>query len=171
MNREPDKERLLADVLGTEPDAEFSAGVLAQTLRGVRRQRRVRQVRRSGAVLVVLVAAALASSHFLRNNTKPELARLPQPTSYQPTSYQLVTTHPLTPDQLINTQALSPEQQAVSARVAVVQTSPGGFGEIGDDELLSLAAPNVVALVRRGPHEAELVFVSAPTEDSSTRQN
>jgi hypothetical protein len=127
----------------------------------------MRQVRRCGAVLVLLIAAGLASSYFLRSGAKPELARSPQPGAYQ-----LVATQPLTTDQLTSTRSLPPEPKVVStANVAWVQTSPGGFDEIGDDELISLAAPNVVALVRRGPHEAELVFVSAPTEDSSPQQN
>ena len=167
MKQNTDNERLLADLLSSEPDSKFSANVLAETLRGVRRQRRVRQVRRYGVALAALIALALASSHFLRTGAKPELARLPQPSSFQ-----LVVTQPLGSDQFIETQSLSSNQQIAStADVNLIQTSTGGFGEIGDDELISLAAPNVVALVRRGPHEAELVFVSSPTEDSSAQQN
>lgn len=167
MKQNTDNERLLADLLSSEPDSKFSANVLAETLRGVRRQRRVRQVRRYCVALAALVAIALASSHFLRTGAKPGLARLPQPSSFQ-----LVVTQPLGSDQFIETQSLSSNQQIAStADVNLIQTSTGGFGEIGDDELISLAAPNVVALVRRGPHEAELVFVSSPTEDSSAQQN
>jgi hypothetical protein len=167
MSRRTDNERLLADVLAPEPNSEFGANVLAETLQGVRRQRRVRQVRRYGAALALLVAVSLASSHLLRSGAKPKLAQLPKPTSYQ-----LVVTQPLAPGQITGTQLLSPNQQIVStAGVALIQTTAGGFGEIGDDELISLAAPNVVALVRRGPHEAELVFVSSPPEDSSAQQN
>jgi len=162
-----DKERLLADVLNPETNSDFSADVLAETLRGVRRQRRVRQVRRYGAALALLVALSLVSSHFVRSGAKPKLVQLPKSTGYQ-----LVATQPLASGQITGTQLLSPDQQIVSmARVALVQTTTGGFGEIGDDELISLAAPNVVALVRRGPHEAELVFVSSPPEDSSAQQN
>ncbi|HEY9174624.1 MAG TPA: hypothetical protein VI136_20250 [Verrucomicrobiae bacterium] len=40
-----------------------------------------------------------------------------------------------------------------------MSTVLGGYREIGDDALLALAAPRVAALVRRGPHEAELIFV------------
>jgi len=166
MRQPTDKERLLAEVLSTEPDSEFSANVLAETLRGVRRQRRVWQVRRYGAALAVLIVAALASSRFLRSGAKPELAHLPQPANYQP-----VVTLPLTSAQVTESRFFSPDQQVATASVTMIQTTPGGFGEIGDDELLSLAAPNVVALVRRGPHDAELVFVSSPTEDSSGQQN
>jgi hypothetical protein len=33
---------------------------------------------------------------------------------------------------------------------------------VGDAELLELAAPQIVALVRRGPQEMELVFAVPP---------
>ena len=162
MNREPDKERLLADVLGPEPDAEFSAAVLTQTLRGVRRQRRVRQFRRYGVVLAAVVTATVVSTQLLRRPTSPTLAELPKPSSYQ-----LVLTQPLTADQVTETRLFSSDQPVTTASVNLIETDTGGFSEIGDDELISLAAPNVVALVRRGPHEAELVFVASPTEDSA----
>jgi len=166
MKQKTDNERLLADVLSAEPNSEFSANVLAETLGVVRRQRRVRQVRRYGAALATVIAAALVSSHFLQRPTAPSLATAPKPPTYQ-----LIVTQPLTPVQITETRRFSPDQQVPIASVNLIQTATGGFGEIGDDELISLAAPNVVALVRRGPHEAELIFVAAPTEDSSAQQN
>ena len=167
MNQRPDKERLLAEVLSAEPDAEFSANVLTETLRGVRRQRRVRQVRRYGMVLAAVVAVTFVSSQLLRRPAQPTRAELPKPPGCQ-----LVFTQPLIPSQLTETRLFSPDQPVVTTTsVNLVETTTGGFGEIGDDELISLAAPKVVALVRRGPHEAELVFVSSSTEDSSTQQN
>jgi hypothetical protein len=47
--------------------------------------------------------------------------------------------------------------------VHLVQTSQGDgqFREIGDDELLALAEPKPAALVRLGPHTAELVVLNA----------
>jgi hypothetical protein len=166
MNRRTDNEHLLDDVLAPESGSEFGANVLAETLRGVRRQRRGHQVRRVGGALVVLVVA-LTSSHFLRRGVKPELAHAPPPLNYQ-----LVVNQPLTADQTVSTHPLTPEQSVTSTITArLVLTVAGGFGEIGDDELLSLAAPQVVALVRRGPHEAELVFVSSSVENSDSHQN
>jgi hypothetical protein len=167
MKQRTDNERLLADVLDAEADAGFSATVLAETLRGVRQRQSVRQFRRVGGALLVLLALAFVAGHLLRRGVKPELARSPQPTSYQ-----LVISQPLASDQIVSTQPLAPEQRVVSETAAlVVQTTVGGFREVGDDELMAMAAPNVVALVRRGPHEAELVFVSAPLENSDARQN
>jgi hypothetical protein len=158
MKPQTDHERLLAEVLATEADSGFGAGVLAATLRQARQQRRRRQVQRIGGALAALLVVALLSNHWLGRGTKPELASLPQPTSYQ-----LVVSQPLSPDQVVSTHACTPDQTVVTTAMAnLIQTTPGGFGEIGDDELMALAAPNIVALVRRGPHEAELVFVSAP---------
>jgi hypothetical protein len=167
MSKRTDNEHLLADVLDAEVDADFSATVLAETLHGVRQRQRVRQLRHVGAALVVVLALTFVAGHLLRRGVKPELARSPQPTSYQ-----LVISQPLASDQVVSTQSLAPEQRVVSDTAAlVVQTAVGGFREVGDDELMAMAAPNVVALVRRGPHEAELVFVSAPLDNSDSHQN
>jgi hypothetical protein len=167
MNSRTDQKQLLADVLATEAEPGFSAGVLAATLRQARRRRRIRQVRRIGGALVALLVVALVTGHWLRRGPQSELARLPHPTGYQ-----LVVSQPLTPDQVVSTRALAPDQTVVSAATAhLIQTTPGGFGEIGDDELMALAAPNVVALVRRSPHDAELVFVPAPPENAEVHPN
>ena len=167
MSRRTDQEHLLADVLSPEPDSEFGAQVLAETLRGVRRQRRVRQLRRAGGLIVVLLTVGIISSHVLQRSEKSEMVSAPTPLNYQ-----LVVSQPLAHEESVTTQPLLPDQSTTSiANVAMVKSVPGGFGEIGDDELLSLAAPQVVALVRRGPHEAELVFVSAPLEAAPTQQN
>jgi hypothetical protein len=167
MNPGTEKERLLADVLSAEPDAQFSANVLTETLRRVRRQRRMHRVRRYGAVLATVLVVTLVSSQFLRRPAAPRPVELAKPQSYE-----WVFTQPLLTSQLTETRLFSPDQPVVTtARVNLIKTTTGGFDLISDDELISLAAPKVVALVRRGPHEAELVFVSSPTEDSSAQQN
>lgn len=166
MNRRTDHERLLADVLVPGEDPAFSAAVLAATLRGVRQRRRVRQARWYGGALAVLIGLALSAHFAFRQWAKPDLAQqlIPQP---RPTAYQLVVSQPLLPDQLVSTQVLAPSQHVASTATAqLVRTATGGYGEIGDDELLALAAPRVVALVRRGPHAAELIFVTSPPEAS-----
>ena len=163
MKPQTDHERLLTEVLATEADADFSAGVLAATLRQARQQRRWRRIRQSSGALVVLLAIALGSCQLIRRGAAPETIPMPPPVSYE-----LVLSQPLRSSQIASTTPLTPLLTVAStATASLVQTAPGGFGEIGDDELMALAAPNVVALVRRGPHEAELVFVSAPAEASS----
>jgi hypothetical protein len=156
MSRQTDNERLLEDVLAPEADSGFSAEVLAATLRGVRRRRRVRQVRNfGGGALVVLAVLAVAASLVLRRNPAPELAQTPGPANYR-----LVMTQPLAAEQVVRSQPLAREQFAVAtAPVPAIPTVGDGYREIGDDELLALAAPQVVALVRREPDFAELVFL------------
>ena len=166
MKEKTDHERLLVEVLSSGSDSAFGANVLAETLRGVRRQHRMRQVRYYGVALATVIAVALVASHFWQRPIASTLANQPPPSAYQ-----LVVTTPLTSSQITETRSFSADQAVAASRVSLVHTTTGGFGEIGDDELLSLAAPNVVVLVRRGPHEAELVFVSAPTGDSSTQAN
>jgi len=167
MNKRTDHERLLADVLAPEADSGFSSALLSQTLHAARRQRRNRQVRRYGGAVAVLLTATLLVSSYLRRAVKPEQSGLPPQLSYQ-----LVVSQPLSANQLVGTRPLAQHQMVFSAFTAdEVRTAAGGFREVGDDELMALASPQVVALVRRGPHEAELVFVSAPPVDSDSRQN
>ena len=88
-----------------------------------------------------------------------EIAR-PEPAS---TGHEVVVSQPLTVGQLVSTQPLAVER-LITARESVVQirTHAGGFREVGDGELLTLAEPQIAALIRRGPHEVELVFVPPP---------
>jgi hypothetical protein len=60
--------------------------------------------------------------------------------------------------------------QVAEFTTPTIRTYGGGFREVGDDELLALAAPQTAALIRRGPHEAELVLVPAE-ERTSRREN
>jgi hypothetical protein len=69
--------------------------------------------------------------------------------SFSLTSEQVVSSRPLAPEQLVHSESL----------VMVTQTTATDVPRVNDEELLELARPNVVALVRRGPQETELVFV------------
>jgi len=168
MNQRTDKESLLADVLAEESRGEFSAALLGETLRHARRRRRWRQMRRVSGALALLVIAGFG---FWQVATRPigqeETARLQKP----PPAFHLVISEPLAIGQVVTTRSLPLEQQSVApSKTAVVHTRDGEFREVGDDELLALASPQIVALVRRGPHAAELVFV-LPPETSPTQQN
>ena len=85
--------------------------------------------------------------------------------------YTLVRTQPLPLAACVVTRPLSPENLLVSARlenIIVTARASVPIREINDDELLALA-PKPAALVRRGPHSAELVFVSAVDRDKLLR--
>ena len=85
--------------------------------------------------------------------------------------YALVHTESLPLAACVVTRPLSPENLLVSVRLRNIVTTAMAsvpIREINDDELLALA-PKPAALVRRGPHSAELVFVSAVDRDKLLR--
>ena len=168
MNRRSDQEALLADVLAEDGRAGWNRALLEDTLRHVRRQRRWRRTGGAAGLIVMLLVAGVA---FWKTTLRDE-PRLAHPAPAPAASpYQLVITRPLAPSQVVLTQPFSAGHQILAAwQVSIVRTRPGGTREVGDDELLALAAPQIVALVRRGPHDAELVFVHAPP-DASRHEN
>jgi hypothetical protein len=160
MNERTDKEALLADVLAEESRAGFSAALLGETLRHARRRRQWRRVRRAGGALAVLLLAGFVVWQSQPRRMAPTEMAQPQ---LAPRAYELVVSQPLTVGQQVSTQPLAIERfSPAQAAVAQVRTRLGGFCEVGDEELLTLAEPQIAALVRRGPHEAELVFVPPP---------
>jgi len=157
MNNE--RERLLNDILA-EPDesGQRRDALLERTLRHVRRRRTVRQLRRAGAVLLLLTIALLVWR--VHPPQGPELVNRQLP-------YVLVRTSPLPSSAVVATQPFAPSALVASAPsliVASITTRPEDreYREIDDAALLALAGTNAV-LVRLGPHSAELVFASATT--------
>ena len=162
MSRRTDQEELLTDVLAEESQAGFSGASLGETLRHARRRRQWRQVRRASVATLLLLVAGLGVWRSVQNGKQSiEIAQLPAP----PLPYQLIVSQPLTETQVITTQPLATEALLVAeATVPTIRTYGGGFREVGDDELLRLAEPQIAALIRRGPHEAELILVSTTVE-------
>jgi hypothetical protein len=160
MKPRPDQEQLLSDVLASGADIGFREALLGETLLLARRRRQWRQARRGVTTLVVLALAATGVWWALL----PDAAE-----PWSAMGCQVVHSQPLRPDELVATKPLAPDQLIASvATKDMVITVSGGFREIGDDELLALAAPQVAALVRRGPHEAELILVQANPPSSET---
>jgi len=157
MNRRTDQEELLAAVLAEESQAGFSDALLGETLRLARRKRQWRQARRSSGVVALLLVVG-----FGVWQSKPrgkQTIQLAQPPSAS-TPYQLIVSQPLAEAQLVVTQPLGAESLVVAGfATPTIHTYDGGFREVGDDELLALAAPQTAALIRRGPHEADLVLI------------
>jgi hypothetical protein len=161
MNRRTDNERLLEDVLEGGLEDRFRDASLQGVLRLVRRRRRIRLVRNVGGVALAVIAVALgAMSYFNAQTFKPQLVQAPVPAVPAP-AFTWITSQPLSAAAMVSSQPLLSEQWVTSlAEPNVIRSLSGNYREVGDDELLELAAPQVVALVRRGPHEAELLFVS-----------
>jgi hypothetical protein len=162
MTRRTDNERLLADVIAGESDAAFHEALLGDTLRLARRRRRFRQARQAVVVVAVLVGlVALVWQSFPPRAVTPGLDK---------GSYAIIRTQPLPASSLVTTQPLAADWLVASFTTAnVVETSPdsGLFRVIGDDELLAMVAPKVAALVRYGPHTAELIVLEPAGQDLS----
>ena len=85
--------------------------------------------------------------------------------------YKLVRTQPLPPAAWVETKPLTPSDIVSSVRTDnIILTARTGnpIRRLNDDELLALL-PKPAALVRFGPHTAELVFVNAADQDELLR--
>lgn len=165
MNRDTDRERLLADILAETAPTRFREDLLGETLRLAGRRRRVRRLRRATAALAVVgLLGTLAWQVLVTGGTAfPSSAK----------SYTLVRTVSFPNSAIITTQAFSGNRVMTSiASVAVARTTPDGQRPlmIDDDALLSLIAPRPAALVRLGPHSARLIFVT-PDDPMSSEVN
>ena len=159
MTRRTDQERLLTDVLREEAGAEFHDALLGETLRLARRRRQARLAQRVGGVFA-LMAVAMGIALWRRPHAPVLETRTPAP------HYQLTLSQPLPATCVVSSRPLRADQVVVSTLASsVIQTTTTGglYRVLGDDELLALA-PLPAALIRRGAHEAELVFVSPPAE-------
>lgn len=160
-----DQERLLTDVLAEEAGTGFPGALLGETLRLARRRRQIRRVRRwGGALLTVALFATVA----IWRTPRPPIAP-PSPSQ----NYELTLSQPLPATCIIQTHPFAPDQLVVSsAAVGIIRTLTNSalYRELTDDELLALA-PGPAALVRRGPREAELVFVTHPAPAGTAQQN
>jgi hypothetical protein len=160
MNRGPEHERLLADVLAEDAPAEFREALLGQTLQRVRRRRRNRQALRAGSVFVVAGLLAVLVWRFFPAGSSSSSNK---PGSK---SYELVRTQPLPASLVTGTRPLSVEQLTASQpTVTQLSTTHNGIVRwINDDELLALVAPRPAALVRLAPDHELLIFANPEDE-------
>ena len=161
MNRQNDNERLLADVLAGGDAAGFREALLSETLRLARRRRHFRRARQAAAVVAMLAGIALLAWHSLPPQVKSPEARRQ--------NYAVVHSQPLPAAALVMTRPLANDRLVASfTNVQRVQTAPRGgqFREIDDDELLALAEPKPAALVRLGPHTAELIVLNSTDQEA-----
>jgi len=147
MKRPADHDPLLDDVLSEAAPPEFRDQLLQATLRQARRRR---QFRRGRQVVLGVAVMGLLGVLLSRRSPEPQAPGLVAQQSEFP--LVIVRTQPL-PDAVLVTSAPLPE-------TGIVATSSGLYRIIGDDELLALAAPAPVALIRCGPDCAELIFAN-----------
>jgi hypothetical protein len=163
VNDPRQNEQFLTDVLGEAISADFREGLLQETLRLARRRRHFRQARRAASALAVVIGLELLVWRHVPSALVPAI--LPA------RPYALVRTQPLPPAAWVATRPISLANLVVSARTGnIVVTAKAGppVPEITDDQLLALA-PKPAALVRYGPHSAELVFVNQADRDELLR--
>jgi hypothetical protein len=158
MNRKPETDYLLRDVLSEESPTEFKEVLFARTLRFVRRRRIFRQARSLIAAFALIGTCAFFG---WRNLSRGHHG--PQPTQEH---FVLVRTKLLTADSIINTMPLDASQIVSSVSGApIVRTSREGFRVINDRELLASAFPRPAILIRSGKFSEELKFVNAEDEN------
>jgi hypothetical protein len=160
MNRRCDKEQLLAEVLADGSAGGFREGLLTETLGLVRSRRRARQTGR--AVCALAVVAGLALVLWL----SPGAKTVAPDNKSQP--FSLVSSQPLAPAAIVHTEPFSTANiVSSSSSVQLVQTASSALRpcDITDNELLALVGSKPVALVRRAPHNAELIFVNEEDEE------
>ena len=166
MNDSSEHEDLLLDVLAEENEAGFREALLGQTLKLVRRKRRFRTIRRASSGIAILAGLLILVWRFVPSPPIPP----PQP-SAKP--YALIRTQPLPPGAIVQTSALHlPYVVTSSHDVQIIATSSAAahnFRELDDDQLLELAGPSPVILVRHGPHSAELVFADHEARETILR--
>jgi len=160
MTHPTDNDPLLAEVLAEATPSDFREALLGEMLLLAQHRRRTRHIQRTAAGLAALaLLVALVWWNLPRRSTVviPQVARFEIVRTQSLPAAALVTTQPLPSDQII----------ASVGGVEMVTTATAGekIHVINDDELLALVAPRPAALVRLGPHSAELVFVNPNDQD------
>ena len=146
-------EPLLSDILSEGMAAGFREGMLNQTLRLARRRRRGHQMRRAAAALAVVAMSGLLVWHILPLKERQA--------GFAAKPYALVRTQTLPPEEWVVTKPLPVTSMIASLppmEIIITERARIPVERLSDDELLALA-PQPAALVRFGPHNAELVLV------------
>jgi hypothetical protein len=154
MNRR----ELFRDVLNEGAASEFEEAVLQKTIGAARRARRVRVASRCAVVLALAIGALFQFSprREIAVVSGPVESKIPAP-SHDILKTEafggIIHTEKTATDRLLATRAES---------VLILKTGaadPGKLEFISDEQLLAFFAGKAVALVHRGPHNAELVFL------------
>jgi hypothetical protein len=147
------RNELLGEVLNEGSGLGFREGLFQQTLKLVRRRRRIRKLQQGASLVAVLAGLGCLIWY--------QVLPLRVPAGMPARPYAMVRTQPLSQAAWVTTQPLVPERLITTAKtgnVVVTAMAASPVRELNDDELLELA-PQPAALVRFGPHNAELVFV------------
>ena len=154
MKPESEQSSLLDDVLAEATPAEFERALQDGTLRAVRRRRRLRHSIRRLAVTGIFTAIVLAVWNALLPTRPVKLVR---------PALNIVISQPLAASMVIGTKpgsVLFVTSSPTTFELVETGAIKDPFQEINDEQLLALAGGRRVALVRQGPHQAELLFLN-----------
>ena len=150
-----DTRTLLDDLFADQSAGPFRASAMTSMMGAVRRKRRIRKVQRYSALALVLAGVSIA---WLLHRPVPTM----QPhIASKPTGYKLVSTEAFAVKQMVQTQTgFCSVTHSQPNGVAIIESldSRQFVRQLDDEGLLGLFAGRAVALVYRGPGEAELVF-------------
>lgn len=158
------KRELYRDIFNDGSAPDFEEALLRRTVRTARRTRRTRI---AGRGAVVALVAGLAIVQFWPRRPV-EMASTPPKLKEVVLNRTVVKTQPFTGG--IRTVPLAAERVLTTspATVMVLKTGATAAGEvqvIDDEQLLAFFSGKAVALVHRGPHAAELVFLDGEREE------
>jgi hypothetical protein len=154
MNRTPETDHLLRDVLSEGTPPGYMEALLAGTLRLARRRRIYRRARNVSAGLALITACAF----FGWKNLPKELLEA-MPTK---DSFVMVRTQPMDAGAIICTRPRDAGRIISSVSGAViVRTSREISRVINDRELIALVLPRPAVLIRTGADAEQLEFVNA----------
>ncbi len=157
MKPTPERETFLTDVLSGNDSGGDGEMLLQTTLRHVRRRRRWKRAGRPALVAAGVMLALVWSLQPFSHVEKPVVAAAKPPVT-------IISTQPLPPGMVVETRmGLTSVVHSTAGNVAIIETRqiPRAWELIDDRQLLALLDGRPAMLVKRGPHEAELIFVSA----------
>ena len=134
------KDKQLLSVMFSDAE-EFRGQLLSETLRRVRRKRRLRQ---TGQLLIILAIVGAAAWWSI-----PQRTMLDAPMS-STASVQIVRTFPLPPDRIV---ASRPDS------VAIIGSDKSTVALLEDEQLLDVVPGETKLLVWHAPHQAELLVI------------
>ncbi|MBI4661928.1 MAG: hypothetical protein HY735_24160 [Verrucomicrobia bacterium] len=157
-----DVDRLLDDILEDVISPPLRAELMDRTLKEARRWKRVRRVR--DGLSVAALALGVLGIVWRQSGPVSRVGGAP------PSSFRIVRSEPLPSSMIVRSKAGSISVVTSSPGFVVVVESAqqsGLFKEVDDQELLALVEGHPAVLVRHGPREAELVFLSEPNDVGS----
>jgi hypothetical protein len=145
------------DILSEVAPSEFREALLNQTLSRVRRRKQARRLGKGAIVAALIIGTGLLLWQGRTNKTV-------KPPNLEVSKVEVIRSRPLAASMVVVTvPGLVELVSSKSTEIVFVDTEAPQqeFRRINDEELLALTEGKPAALIRKGPHEAELLIVDA----------